>query len=110
MIDLPEMAPCLVGKYGRHALAALDPSDAGLDLTLFCEHCGLVRRLPMSGEISAPLDALSATEILVAWASGEPLHRVRDARSREPSCQPSRDDELTMPSRRIRAAPACHDA
>ena len=64
MIDLPEMAPCLVGKNGRHALAALYPSDAVLDLTLFCEHCGMVRRLPMSGEISAPLDALSASEIL----------------------------------------------
>ena len=63
MIDLPAMSPCPVDKQGRHALGALFPSESGLDLTLYCERCGMARRLPMTGDIDVPLDLLSAEEI-----------------------------------------------
>jgi len=64
MIDLPAMAPCPVGKQGRHELAAVFSSDAENDMTLYCEACGMVRRLPMTGEVDVPLDMLSADEIM----------------------------------------------
>ena len=64
MIDLPAMPPCPVGKQGRHALGALFPTEVvGLDLTLFCERCGMARRMPMTGEVDVALDMLSADEI-----------------------------------------------
>lgn len=63
MIDLPAMPPCPADKRGRHALGALFPAEASFDLTLFCERCGMVRRLPMTGEVDVALDMLSADEI-----------------------------------------------
>jgi len=62
--DLPAMPACPVRKRGRHELAVVFPSDAESDMTLYCESCGMVRRLPMTGEISPPLDTLSTDEIL----------------------------------------------
>lgn len=50
-------------KRGRHELAAVFSSEGNQDMTMFCAHCGMVRRLPMSGEIGVPLDEMSADEI-----------------------------------------------
>ncbi len=64
MNDLPAMAPCPVGKGGRHEIAAVFSSEGNQDLTMFCEWCGMVRRLPMSGVVGVPLDMLDADEIV----------------------------------------------
>ena len=72
MIDLPEMAPCPVGRRGRHALASVFSSDAEHDLTMFCERCGMVRRLPMTGEVGVPLDQMDAAEIVRRIARAGP--------------------------------------
>ena len=64
MNDLPAMAPCPVDKRGRHSMAALWPESSVGDMTMYCERCGMVRRLPMSGEVGVPLDMLDADEIL----------------------------------------------
>ena len=64
MNDLPAMAPCPVDKRGRHSMAAIFSSEGNDDLTMFCERCGMVRRLPMSGEVGVPLDMLDADEIV----------------------------------------------
>jgi hypothetical protein len=62
--DLPALAPCPADKRGRHSVAAIFSSEGNHDMTMFCEHCGMVRRLPMSGEVGVPLDMLSVDEIL----------------------------------------------
>lgn len=64
MNDLPAMTPCPVNKRGRHSMAVVFSSDGNQDMTMYCEHCGMVRRLPMSGEVGVPLDMLDADEIL----------------------------------------------
>ena len=78
MIDLPAMAPCPVRKGGRHSLSALFSSDGDHDMTLFCGSCGALRRVPMDGEVSVPLDAMTPAQISAAVMSAdEVVRRVR---------------------------------
>lgn len=68
MIELPPMDPCPRGKRGRHTLAVVFSSDAASDadqdLTLYCERCGAIRRLPMVGAPVSELDGLTADDVL----------------------------------------------
>ena len=65
MTDLPPLDPCPSNKRGRHNLTAVYPDDAQYDLTLFCNRCGTMRRLPLTGAILADrMDDLSADEIM----------------------------------------------
>lgn len=64
--DLDPMLPCPVRKRGEHDLSVIVPSEDTGDLTLFCDACGAVRRLPVSGALQ--LDDRAADEILrAAW-------------------------------------------
>jgi hypothetical protein len=46
------MDPCPVSKGGRHALASIVPTeDADMDVTLYCERCGMVRRFRVNGPL-----------------------------------------------------------
>ena len=68
MTDLPAMDPCPVSKGGRHSLASIVPTeDADMDVTLYCERCGAVRRFCVSGDLLASrLDDADAESILLA--------------------------------------------
>ena len=63
MSDIGPMAPCPVAK--RHSLAVILPEETDGDMTLFCERCGSLRRVPVAGAIlpDAPMDDLTAAEI-----------------------------------------------
>lgn len=65
------MDPCPASKSGRHSMAAIVPSeDADMDVTLYCERCGAIRRFCVNGPLVASrLDDASAEEIARA-ASG----------------------------------------
>lgn len=57
--DIPSLPPCPYGKGGKHAIASITPEDATLDMTLYCDLCGAVRRIPATGPlISESLDGL----------------------------------------------------
>lgn len=45
------MEPCPYGKRGDHRLSAVIPGDEAGDLTLFCEVCGALRRVPVMGRL-----------------------------------------------------------
>ena len=59
------MDPCPHRDSGKHELNALIPSDDDRDLTLFCGHCGAMRRVPATGSLwkGSPLDDWPANEI-----------------------------------------------
>lgn len=63
MSDTAPMEPCPYDKRGRHELTAIIPDDDTQDLTLFCSHCGALRRRPVNGSLTPVLDDLSADEI-----------------------------------------------
>lgn len=46
------MDPCPVSKHGRHELTAVLPDDDTHDMTLFCDACGAMRRVPVSGSLT----------------------------------------------------------
>lgn len=71
MSDLGPMAPCPNGKKGQHNLCAVIPDNDDNDLTLFCDRCGMVRRMPVNGALSVPLDDLDAKTIS-ALVKGDP--------------------------------------
>lgn len=60
--DLAPMAPCPYDKRGRHHMAFVIPETSEGDLTLACEACAAIRRVPVSG----PLYAGSADDLLNA--------------------------------------------
>ena len=60
------MEQCTVNKNGRHELSAVIPEDSDHDMTLFCSHCGALRRVPVSGALTASLDDLDAGAIRLA--------------------------------------------
>lgn len=63
-MDYPAMDKCPIGKRGRHELNAVLPDDADKDMTLFCAHCGALRRVPVTGALFASrLDDLTPAEI-----------------------------------------------
>jgi hypothetical protein len=63
-MDLPAMARCPRGKKGAHQIAAIVPGDDEHDITLYCEHCGALRRAPATGELMVSrLDDLDAETI-----------------------------------------------
>ena len=66
MSDLPPLPPCPVDKYGRHDLGVIVPESDDGDLTMFCERCGTVRRIPVRGAVSGSLDGLTAEQIAEA--------------------------------------------
>lgn len=68
MSDVAPMEPCPVGKNGRHELSAIIPEDDTRDLTLFCSHCGALRRRPVTGSLTPVLDDLSAEAIAEAMS------------------------------------------
>lgn len=63
MTDMVPMAPCPVGKRGRHDLTYLFNDSPDGWLTMACDRCGMARRVPMSGELERPLDDASADYI-----------------------------------------------
>ena len=64
MTDIGPMEPCPHTKAGRHALNAILPEDSDHDMTLFCEWCGAMRRVPVSGALYVgSLDGLTAAQI-----------------------------------------------
>lgn len=56
MADLPAMDPCPMRRKG-HALFAIVPETGKHDMTLFCERCGAMRRVPVTGRM-VPADRL----------------------------------------------------
>ena len=51
------MERCPYSKSGAHDLCTVVPDDDDRDMTLSCNKCGAIRRLPVSGALpSAPLD------------------------------------------------------
>lgn len=65
MTDIPAMDPCPADpKRGAHELSAILPDDQHGDLSLFCDRCGSIRRVPVSGAlVPESLDPMSAAEI-----------------------------------------------
>lgn len=63
MSDVGPLAPCPSGKRGRHHLAAILPGDDEHDVTLYCEACGTLRRMPATGALTSSLDDLDAVTI-----------------------------------------------
>lgn len=57
MTDLPPMDRCPVRRTKGHALAAIVPATGKLDMTLYCERCGAMRRVPVTGRM-VPADRL----------------------------------------------------
>jgi len=53
MSDMAPMDPCPCGKNGAHELSAVLPESSDGDLTLFCDRCGALRRVPVQGAIYA---------------------------------------------------------
>ena len=75
MTDLPPLERCPVRKSGAHHLAAIIPEDSDHDMTLFCEACGIVRRMPIHGSvIGGSLDDVDAARIMRAVGSGWTLN------------------------------------
>lgn len=75
MGDLPAMDPCPFGKDSRHALMALYVDDIARadtsDLTLACQHCGALRRVPLTGAmVASRLDDATAEQIMDAVTGG----------------------------------------
>lgn len=63
-MDLPPMPRCKVGRKGRHDLSFIIPENDDRDLTLVCDACGALRRVPVTGELLASrLDDLTPAEI-----------------------------------------------
>ena len=62
-MDLPPLDPCPAAK--RHALNVILPEESDGDMTLFCERCGTLRRVPVSGSLlpDSPMDDLSSEEL-----------------------------------------------
>lgn len=61
MTDLGPMRRCYRKK--AHHFAFVIPSSRKDDLTLACEKCGSIRRIPVNGDM-VPLDAMSSDEIM----------------------------------------------
>lgn len=63
MMDLPPLDPCPAAK--RHALNVILPEESDGDMTLFCERCGALRRVPVAGSMlpEHPLDDFTAEEL-----------------------------------------------
>lgn len=75
MPDLPAMEPCPVGKEGRHELMALYVDDIARadtsDLTLACQRCGALRRVPLTGAmVASRLDDATAQQIMESVTGG----------------------------------------
>ena len=66
------MGRCPVRKGGRHSLAAVLPESSDGYMTLFCESCGAVRRLPVSGEVSVPPDCMTPAQLDALFARKAP--------------------------------------
>lgn len=64
-MNLPPLDPCPYGKGGRHELGVVTPDDDDHDMTMFCTHCGTVRRVPVTGALSS-LDDLDPAAIAEA--------------------------------------------
>ena len=62
MTDIAPMEPCPY-KRGRHELGAVIPEDDDRELTLFCTHCGAMRRRPVSGPLTQALDDIDVEAI-----------------------------------------------
>jgi hypothetical protein len=61
--DLAALPRCPVNsKRGAHHIAAIIPGEDTGDVTLFCEQCGMVRRMPASGALT--LDEADAAAIM----------------------------------------------
>ena len=67
MTDIAPMEPCPVGKRGAHELSVIIPENDDQDLTLFCCHCGALRRRPVTGSLSPVLDNLTSEQIEAAF-------------------------------------------
>lgn len=63
MSDLGPLDPCPFDKRGRHHLVAVLPGDDEHDVTLYCESCGSLRRMPASGSLSTSLDDFDSDAI-----------------------------------------------
>jgi len=67
MTDLAPLPRCPVNsKRGAHHIAAILPGEDTGDLTLYCEQCGAVRRMPASGPVVGILDDADAAAILAS--------------------------------------------
>lgn len=64
-MDVGPMEPCPYTKSGKHETNALIPSDDEHDLTIWCAHCGSMRRVPATGSLwkGSPLDDWPASEM-----------------------------------------------
>lgn len=61
------MDPCPYRKKGRHDISVVLPEDADHDMTLFCDACGAVRRMPVNGSpLASRLDDLTTEQIAEA--------------------------------------------
>ena len=60
MADIGAMDLCPARKDGAHRLIPLVPDDAGMDMTLFCDRCGAMRRVPVTGQLMPVLDDMDA--------------------------------------------------
>lgn len=60
MSDLFPLEPCPYDKRGSHDLSYLIPDTADGWLTVTCDHCGIMRRVPASGELAPVLDQAPA--------------------------------------------------
>ncbi len=64
MTDLPPLPPCPFEKRGRHHLMVIVPESDDNDLTLICEACCAIRRIPVTGRlVGETLDGLTADDI-----------------------------------------------
>jgi hypothetical protein len=63
LMDLRPLPPCPCSRTGSHDLSAIVPSEDDGDVTLFCDHCGIVRRLPVKGALGRPLDDYTGATI-----------------------------------------------
>lgn len=66
MTDLPPLEPCPYSDDKRHKMFAIVPGDDDGDITLYCERCVAIRRVPASGSLGGSLDGLTADEIAAA--------------------------------------------
>jgi hypothetical protein len=51
LTDLAPMDACPFSKNGRHDLSAILPDSSEGDVTLFCDGCGAMRRVPVTGAV-----------------------------------------------------------
>lgn len=58
------MNPCPVDGKGRHDFAAVIPESSEYDMTLYCQRCGAMRRVPVYGAmVTGSLDGMNASTI-----------------------------------------------